>query len=198
MKREMTFRLNGEAVNVEVESSWTLLYLLREELELTGTKLGCGYGECGACTVIMDGQAVNACLVPVLEAEGRSVTTIEGLVQPDGQLHPLQEAFIDHGAVQCGFCTPGMIMSAKALLDENQSPTDEEIKESIAGNLCRCTGYVKIIEAVKAAVAGGNHGSAHVRWKTDTQKGCSGKSCRRSCLHSRPQSTGHALRQDTL
>ena len=154
MKREMTFRLNGEAVNVEVESSWTLLYLVREVLELTGTKLGCGYGECGACTVIMDGQAVNACLVPVLEAEGRSVTTIEGLVQPDGQLHPLQRTFIDHGAVQCGFCTPGMIMSAKALLDENQSPTDEEIKESVAGNLCRCTGYVKIIEAVKAAAGG--------------------------------------------
>jgi carbon-monoxide dehydrogenase small subunit len=151
MKREMMFKLNGEAVNVEVESAWTLLYLLREILELTGTKLGCGYGECGACTVIMDGQAVNACLVPVLEAEGKNVTTIEGLVQPDGQLHPLQRTFIDHGAVQCGFCTPGMIMSAKALLDENQSPTDEEIKESIAGNLCRCTGYVKIIEAVKAA-----------------------------------------------
>ena len=151
MKREMTFRLNGEVVNIEVESSWTLLYLVREVLELTGTKLGCGYGECGACTVIMDGQAVNACLVPVLEAEGRNVTTIEGLVQPDGQLHPLQRTFIDHGAVQCGFCTPGMIMSAKALLDENQSPTDEEVKESIAGNLCRCTGYVKIIEAVKAA-----------------------------------------------
>jgi carbon-monoxide dehydrogenase small subunit len=154
MKREMMFRLNGEEVRAEVESTWTLLYLLREKLELTGTKLGCGYGECGACTVIMDGQAVNACLVPVLEAEGRSVTTIEGLMQPDGQLHPLQRTFIDHGAVQCGFCTPGMIMSAKALLDEKQSPTDEEIKESIAGNLCRCTGYVKIIEAVKAAAGG--------------------------------------------
>jgi aerobic carbon-monoxide dehydrogenase small subunit len=154
MKRAMGFTLNGEAVQVEVESAWTLLYLLREVLELTGTKLGCGYGECGACTVIMDGQAVNACLVPVLEAEGRSVTTIEGLVQPGGQLHPLQKAFIDNGAVQCGFCTPGMIMSAKALLDENQSPTDEEIKEGIAGNLCRCTGYVKIIEAVKAAAGG--------------------------------------------
>ena len=151
MKREMTFRLNGETVQVEVDSTWTLLYLLREKLELTGTKLGCGYGECGACTVIMDGQAVNACLVPVLEAEGMNVTTIEGLAQPGGQLHPLQKAFIDHGAVQCGFCTPGMIMSAKALLDEKQTPTDEEIKESIAGNLCRCTGYVKIIEAVKAA-----------------------------------------------
>jgi len=154
MRREMEFTLNGEQVKVEVEASWTLLYLLREKLELTGTKLGCGYGECGACTVIMDGQAVNACLVPVLEAEGMKVTTIEGLTRPEGQLHPLQKAFIDHGAVQCGFCTPGMIMSAKALLDEKKSPTDEEIKESIAGNLCRCTGYVKIIEAVKAAAAG--------------------------------------------
>lgn len=154
MKREMEFTLNGEQVKVEVEPAWTLLYLLREKLEMTGTKLGCGYGECGACTVIMDGQAVNACLVPVLEAEGMNVTTIEGLAQPDGQLHHLQKAFIDHGAVQCGFCTPGMIMSAKALLDEKKSPTDEEIKESIAGNLCRCTGYVKIIEAVKAAAGG--------------------------------------------
>ncbi len=154
MKRELQFVLNGEKVKVEVEPTWTLLYLLREILELTGTKLGCGYGECGACTVILDGQAVNACLVPIFEVEGRNVTTIEGLVQPDGQLHPLQKAFIDHGAVQCGYCTPGMILSAKALLDENQSPTDEEIKESIAGNLCRCTGYVKIIEAVKAAARG--------------------------------------------
>ncbi|HME44975.1 MAG TPA: (2Fe-2S)-binding protein [Syntrophorhabdales bacterium] len=154
MRREMEFTLNGEKVKVEVESTWTLLYLLREKLELTGTKLGCGYGECGACTVIMDGQAVNACLVPVLEAEGMSVTTIEGLAQSDGQLHPLQKAFVDHGAVQCGFCTPGMIMSAKALLDEKKSPTDEEIKESIAGNLCRCTGYVKIIEAIKVAAGG--------------------------------------------
>jgi aerobic carbon-monoxide dehydrogenase small subunit len=153
MKREMEFTLNGEQVNVEVDSTWTLLYLLREKLELTGTKLGCGYGECGACTVIMDGQAVNACLVPVLEAEGMSVTTVEGLVEPGGQLHPLQKAFVDHGAVQCGFCTPGMIMSAKALLDEKGNPTEEEIKESIAGNLCRCTGYVKIIEAVKAVAA---------------------------------------------
>ena len=154
MKREMRFTLNGEAVGIEVEPTWTLLYLVREVFELTGTKMGCGYGECGACTVIMDGQAVNACLIPVLEAEGKSVTTIEGLAQPDGQLHPLQKTFIEHGAVQCGFCTPGMIMSAKALLDENQSPTDEEIREGIAGNLCRCTGYVKIIEAVKAAAGG--------------------------------------------
>jgi carbon-monoxide dehydrogenase small subunit len=151
MKQEMEFTLNGESVRVEVEPAWTLLHLLRDVLELTGTKLGCGYGECGACTVIMDRQAVNSCLLPVLEAEGRSVTTVEGLSQSDGQLHPLQKAFIEQGAVQCGFCTPGMIMSAKALLDENENPTEEEIRESIAGNLCRCTGYVKIIEAVKAA-----------------------------------------------
>jgi len=154
MKKEMQFTLNGEEARVEVDSAWTLLYVLREVLELTGTKLGCGYGECGACTVIMDGQAVNSCLLPALEAEGRSVTTIEGLADADGQLHSLQKAFIEQGAVQCGFCTPGMIMSAKALLDETHDPTEDEIKEGIAGNLCRCTGYVKIIEAVKAAAIG--------------------------------------------
>jgi carbon-monoxide dehydrogenase small subunit len=154
MKREMQFTLNGEEVRVEVDPAWTLLHVLREVLELTGTKFGCGYGECGACTVIMDGQAVNSCLLPALEAEGRSVTTIEGVAGKDGTLDPIQKAFIEHGAVQCGFCTPGMIMSAKALLDETQNPTDDEIKEGIAGNLCRCTGYVKIVEAVKAAASG--------------------------------------------
>ncbi len=154
MKKEMRFTLNGEEVRVEIDPAWSLLYVLRDVLELTGTKFGCGYGECGACTVIMDGQAVNSCLLPAIEAEGRSVTTIEGLAGADGQLHPLQKAFVEHGAVQCGFCTPGMIMSAKALLDETQDPTEDEIKEGIAGNLCRCTGYVKIIEAVKAAATG--------------------------------------------
>jgi carbon-monoxide dehydrogenase small subunit len=154
MKKEMQFTLNGEEVKVEVDPTWTLLYVLRDVLELTGTKFGCGYGECGACTVIVDGQAVNSCLLPALEAEGRSVTTIEGLAGADGQLHPLQKAFIDHGAVQCGFCTPGMIMSAKALLDETPDPSEDAVRESIAGNLCRCTGYVKIIEAVKAAAGG--------------------------------------------
>jgi carbon-monoxide dehydrogenase small subunit len=154
MKKEMQFTLNGEEVRVEVDPAWTLLHVLREVLELTGTKFGCGYGECGACTVIMDGQAVNSCLLPALEAEGRSVTTIEGVAGKDGTLDPIQKAFIEHGAVQCGFCTPGMIMSAKALLDETQNPTDDEIKEGIAGNLCRCTGYVKIVEAVKAAAIG--------------------------------------------
>jgi aerobic carbon-monoxide dehydrogenase small subunit len=154
MKKEMQFTLNGEEVRVEVDPTWTLLHVLRDVLELTGTKFGCGYGECGACTVIMDGQAVNSCLLPALEAEGRSVSTIEGLAAADGQLHPLQKAFVEHGAVQCGFCTPGMIMSAKSLLDETQNPSEDEIKESIAGNLCRCTGYVKIIEAIKAAAGG--------------------------------------------
>lgn len=154
MKKEIIFTLNGEAVSVEVDVQWTLLYLLREVLEMTGTKEGCGYGECGACTVIIDGQAINSCLYPVMEAEGKTITTIEGLASKDGQLHPLQTAFINDGAVQCGFCTPGMIMSAKALLDAKDKPTDEEIKDAIAGNLCRCTGYVKIIDAVKT-VAGG-------------------------------------------
>jgi len=154
MKKEITFTLNGEAVNVEVDVRWTLLYLLREVLEMTGTKEGCGYGECGACTVIIDGQAINSCLYPVMEAEGKTITTIEGLASKDGQLHPLQTAFINDGAVQCGFCTPGMIMSAKALLDSKDKPTEEEIKDAVAGNLCRCTGYVKIIDAIKT-VAGG-------------------------------------------
>jgi aerobic-type carbon monoxide dehydrogenase small subunit (CoxS/CutS family) len=154
MKKELTFTLNGEVVRADVDPQWTLLYLLREVLELTGTKEGCGYGECGACTVIIDGQAVNSCLYPVMETEGKTITTIEGLASKDGQLHPLQTAFINEGAVQCGFCTPGMIMSAKALLDTNDKPTEEEIKDAVAGNLCRCTGYVKIIDAIKT-VAGG-------------------------------------------
>jgi carbon-monoxide dehydrogenase small subunit len=126
------------------------LELLRDKLELTGTKEGCGQGECGACTVLLDGLAVNACLFPVLEAEGREVTTIEGLAGPDGSLHPLQEAFINYGAVQCGFCTPGMILSAKALLDENPHPAEDDIRTALAGNFCRCTGYAQIIQAVQS------------------------------------------------
>jgi carbon-monoxide dehydrogenase small subunit len=155
MKRELSFILNGEETKAEVEPHRTLLYLLREVIGLKGTKEGCGYGECGACTVIVDGKAVNSCIFPAIEAEGRSVTTIEGLVSKDGSLHPLQKAFVDHGAVQCGFCSPGMIMSAYALLQENAQPTDDEIREGIEGNLCRCTGYVQIIEAIKAAAGGG-------------------------------------------
>lgn len=154
MKERIEFQLNGETVRAEVEPHWTLLYVLREVFELTGVKEGCGYGECGACTIIMDGRAVNSCLLPALEAEGHAIITIEGVMSKDGVLSGIQQAFIDHGAVQCGFCTPGMIMSAKALLDENSSPSDDEIREAIAGNLCRCTGYVKIIDAIKSAVEG--------------------------------------------
>jgi len=154
MKKEITFTLNKETTIVEVDPQWTLLYLLREVLEMTGTKEGCGYGECGACTVIIDGAAVNSCLYPVMEVEGRSVMTIEGVALKDGSLDRVQKAFVDEGAVQCGFCIPGMIMSSEALLNKNEKPTEDEIKESIEGNLCRCTGYVKIVEAIKS-VAGG-------------------------------------------
>ena len=154
MKKEIIFTLNNEKTIVEVDPRWTLLYTLREVLEMIGTKEGCGYGECGACTVIVDGEAVNSCLYPVMEVEGRSVLTIEGVALKDGGLDPIQQAFVDEGAVQCGFCTPGMIMSSKALLDKKEKPTEDEIKECIEGNLCRCTGYVKIVDAIKN-VAGG-------------------------------------------
>ena len=148
--QKISFTLNGHPLETLVEPHWTLLELLRDELELTGTKEGCGQGECGACTVLLDGLAVNACLFPVLEAEGREVTTIEGLAGADGSLHPLQEAFINYGAVQCGFCTPGMILSAKALLDENPHPAEDDIRTALAGNFCRCTGYAQIIQAVQS------------------------------------------------
>ncbi len=151
MRYTINFKLNGEEMSIEVEPSWTLLYLLREVLGLKGTKEGCGMGECGACTVQINGKAVASCIYPVMEVDGKEVWTIEGLAQSSGTLHPLQKAFIERGAIQCGFCTPGMIMSAKALLEENPSPTEEEIKEAIAGNICRCTGYVQIIEAIKHA-----------------------------------------------
>lgn len=151
MKRTISFILNGEPVEVEVESNLTLLEVLRERLELTGTKEGCGMGECGACTVLLNGKAINSCIFPALEVEGKRVTTIEGLMNTQGNLHPLQKAFIENGAIQCGFCTPGMILSAKALLDENPKPTEEEIRNAIAGNICRCTGYLQIIKAIKAA-----------------------------------------------
>ncbi|MGQ9507968.1 MAG: (2Fe-2S)-binding protein [Thermodesulfobacteriota bacterium] len=151
MKRTISFILNGEPVEVEVEPNLTLLEVLREKLELTGTKEGCGMGECGACTVLLNGKAINSCIFPALEVEGKKVTTIEGLMNAQGNLHPLQKAFIENGAIQCGFCTPGMILSAKALLDENPKPTEEEIRNTIAGNICRCTGYLQIIKAIKAA-----------------------------------------------
>jgi carbon-monoxide dehydrogenase small subunit len=151
MKRKIAFILNNESIEVEIDPKWTLLYLLREVLELTGTKEGCGQGECGACTVIVDGNAINSCLYPAMEAEGKEITTIEGLAGADGTLHPLQQAFIENNGVQCGYCTSGMIMSAKALLDKKPEPTEKEIRTSIAGNICRCTGYVQIVESVKKA-----------------------------------------------
>jgi carbon-monoxide dehydrogenase small subunit len=151
MKHILNFMLNGEPIQVEIEPHLTLLQLLREKLELTGTKEGCGMGECGACTVLLDGKTINSCIFPAMEAEGKSITTIEGIADGKGGLHPIQKAFIEHGAIQCGFCTPGMVLSAKALLDEIPKPTEEEIRNGIAGNLCRCTGYLQIVQAVKAA-----------------------------------------------
>ena len=150
MKRLIQLRVNGELYEVAVHPHWTLLEVLREELDLTGAKKGCDAGDCGGCTVILDGKPVVSCLTLAVEADGRDILTIEGLAQ-NGQLHPIQNAFVEHGAIQCGFCTPGMIMSAKALLDENPKPTEDEVRRAIAGNLCRCTGYVKIVEAIVAA-----------------------------------------------
>lgn len=150
-KVSISFTLNGDKVTAEVPPTWTLLNTLREYFELTGPKEGCGAGECGACTVIVDGEAVNSCIYPIPEVEGKSVTTIEGIAGKDGTLHPLQKAFIENNGVQCGFCTSGMIMSAKALLDHNPDPTEDEIRTGIAGNLCRCTGYVQIVESIEKA-----------------------------------------------
>ena len=148
----ITLTVNGARERLDVPSNMTLLRMLREKLALTGTKNGCEAGECGACTVLLDGQPVNSCMMLAVEADGREVLTVEGLSQGD-QLSPLQEAFVEHNAVQCGFCTPGMLMSAHALLARNQRPTDDEIKEALVGNLCRCTGYVRIIDAVSTAAA---------------------------------------------
>ncbi|UCH23012.1 MAG: (2Fe-2S)-binding protein [Deltaproteobacteria bacterium] len=151
MSQEIAFTLNGNETKVAIQDHWTLLHLLREELGLLGTKEGCGSGECGACTVIVNGDAVNSCLYLAAEVNGKKVLTIEGLATADGTLHPIQQSFVDNGAIQCGFCSPGMIMSAKALLDENPNAKLEDIKHALAGNLCRCTGYVQIFNAVKLA-----------------------------------------------
>jgi aerobic carbon-monoxide dehydrogenase small subunit len=152
-ERVFELRVNGKTQRVTTHPTARLLDVLREDLELTGTKEGCGTGQCGACTVLLDGRPVNSCLLFVCDAAGHEVTTIEGLATP-GELHPLQAAFVEHGAVQCGFCTPGMVLAAKALLDANPHPTEEEIRRGLVGNLCRCTGYAKIVEAVKAAAEG--------------------------------------------
>lgn len=148
--QEVLLDINGKKYEVAVKKNWTLLYVLREVLNLTGSKCGCSTGDCGACKVIVDGEAMNSCLILAVKAEGKSITTIEGLAKGT-ELHPIQQAFIDAGAVQCGFCTPGMVMSAKALLDKNPDPDREDIAQSIDNNLCRCTGYVKIVEAILLA-----------------------------------------------
>jgi carbon-monoxide dehydrogenase small subunit len=148
----VTLVINGEEQEILVEPHWTLLDVLREELNLTGAKEGCGEGVCGACTVLLNGKPVRSCLTLALEVAGEEITTVEGLATPDG-LDPLQEAFIQRGAVQCGFCTPGMVMAAKGLLLEDPNPDEEKIRRAIGGNVCRCTGYAKIVEAVSAAAA---------------------------------------------
>ena len=144
--------VNGKSIEVKVDPTWTLLYVLREELKLTGTKKGCEKGDCGACTVLLQGKPVNSCLVLALQAEGKEIETLEGLGTADS-LHPLQKSFIANGAVQCGFCTPGMLLSAAALLKKNPSPTEKEIRTAISGNLCRCTGYQKIVKAIQNVTA---------------------------------------------
>jgi carbon-monoxide dehydrogenase small subunit len=148
--KNIKFVINGQSVELRVKPWRTLLEMIREDLKLTGTKEGCGHGECGSCTVILAGRTVNSCLVPAVEADGQEIVTIEGLSEGD-RLDPIQEAFVEQAGMQCGFCTPGMIISAKALLDKNPDPNEEEIRQALAGNFCRCTGYTKIIESVAAA-----------------------------------------------
>ncbi len=147
---QITIYVNGQTHELLVRPSASLLDVIREDLGLTGAKEGCGVGECGACTVIMDGETVNACLILAVEANGRQITTIEGLARGE-ELHPIQQAFVEIGGLQCGFCTPGMVLSTKALLDKNPNPSDNEIRKGLEGNFCRCTGYTKIIASVRAA-----------------------------------------------
>jgi carbon-monoxide dehydrogenase small subunit len=149
-RRSLSFTVNEVAYTLEVQPNWTLLHVLRDQLELTGTKNGCSQGACGACTVLLDGETVRACLLLALRADGRRVTTVEGLAG-DGIGRRLQEAFVDAGAVQCGFCTPGILLSARALLAERAAPGEAEVREALVGNLCRCTGYARIVRAVVAA-----------------------------------------------
>jgi carbon-monoxide dehydrogenase small subunit len=152
MKRKIVLNVNNDNYEVEIEPSRLLADVIREDIGLTGTKKGCEIGVCGACTVLLDGKAVSSCLMLAVHAVGKKITTIEGLMK-NGELHPLQQAFVDYGAFQCGFCTPGMLMASKAMLDENPHPTEHEIREGLSGNLCRCTGYAKMIDAIKS-VAG--------------------------------------------
>lgn len=148
MKREINLTVNGEPRRAFVKTSDTLLTVLRDEFDLTGAKGGCNRGECGTCTVLLDGRAIRSCILLAVMADGHDVVTIEGLEGRSGELNSIQEAFIKHGAIQCGFCTPGMILAAKGLLDENLRPSDIEVRRAISGNLCRCTGYVKIVDAI--------------------------------------------------
>ena len=150
MKTQIRLQVNGFEYDLLIRPHWTLADVLRDELGLTGTKKGCGKGECGACTVIVDGEAILSCMVLAIQTQGKRILTIEGLSQ-EGRLDALQDAFVQYGAIQCGYCTPGMIMTARALLSKNARPSEEEIKKALSGNLCRCTGYVKIIDAVKNA-----------------------------------------------
>ncbi|MBP1731658.1 MAG: pcmS [Deltaproteobacteria bacterium] len=149
-KKSVVLRVNGEEHELLIYPHRTLSEVLREELQLTGTKQSCNEGACGSCTVLLDGLPVRSCLLLAADVEGREITTIEGLAE-EGKLHPLQASFVEHYAIQCGFCTPGMILTAKALLEKNPHPTDKEIRDAISGNICRCTGYAKIVEAIKAA-----------------------------------------------
>jgi aerobic carbon-monoxide dehydrogenase small subunit len=151
-KQIINLRLNGHPQELAVEPNWTLLETVREVTGFTGSKEGCGTGDCGACSMIVDGRLITSCLMLGLQADGSSITTVEGLSQ-NGTLHPVQQAFVDAGGVQCGFCTPGMVMAATALLQRNNNPSFEEIREGLAGNLCRCTGYTKIFQAVELAAA---------------------------------------------
>ncbi len=156
MLHEITLTINGDAYTVAVQSHHTLLKVLREQIGITSPKVGCENGECGACTVILNGAPVNSCQILAVEADGATIETVEGLSK-GGDLHPLQKAFIDHNAIQCGFCTPGMLMSAKALLDRNLHPTEDEIRHALVGNLCRCTGYTRIVAAIQDVAGGAEH-----------------------------------------
>lgn len=154
LKKQITLKVNGVEREILVSPNELLLNVLRDRLSLTGAKYGCGIGECGSCTVLVDGEPVLSCLTLAIGVDGSDILTVEGLAKPDGSLHPLQESFLEHAAVQCGFCTPGMILVGKALLDENSKPTEDEIREYIRGNICRCTGYTQIVKAIQT-------GSAH-------------------------------------